>query len=83
LISRERYYSSKYPTPHNLQDGAIWYVHRNLEMDMTTAPTEDAVLSAAETAELLGVSEFTLLRKRQRPNADGLPYIRLSPKRIG
>jgi hypothetical protein len=32
-------------------------------------PTEnnDAVMTAAETAIMLGVSAFTLLRKRQRP----------------
>jgi hypothetical protein len=46
-------------------------------------PDDDRVLTAAETAKLLGVSEFTLLRKRQRPNADGLPYVMLSPKRLG
>jgi hypothetical protein len=47
------------------------------------ANAENRVLTVAETAELLGVSVFTLLRKRQRPNADGLPFVQLSPKRIG
>ncbi len=46
-------------------------------------PTDDAVLTAAETAALLGVSKFTLLRMRQRPDADGLPFVKLSPHRIG
>jgi hypothetical protein len=36
-----------------------------------------------EVIGLLGVSVFTLLRMRQRPGADGLPFIQLSPKRIG
>ena len=52
-------------------------------MTTATSPSEDAVLTAAEAARMLGVSEFTLLRMRQRPNADGLPYVKLSPKRIG
>lgn len=45
--------------------------------------TENAVLTAAETASLLGVSKFTLLRMRQRTAADGLPFVKLSPNRIG
>lgn len=49
----------------------------------TSPPDDDRVLTAAETAVLLGVSEFTLLRKRQRPKADGLPFVQLSPNRIG
>ena len=48
-----------------------------------TLPDDDRVLTAAETAVMLGVSEFTLLRKRQRPKADGLPFVRLSQNRIG
>ncbi len=43
----------------------------------------DRVLTADETTALLGLSTFTLLRMRQRPNAGGLPFVRLSPKRIG
>jgi predicted DNA-binding transcriptional regulator AlpA len=52
---------------------------------MTTLPTspEDTVLNATETAALLGVSKFTLLRMRQRSDADGLPFVKLSPNRIG
>jgi hypothetical protein len=46
-------------------------------------PSEDAVLTAAETAAQLGLSKFTLLRMRQRPNADGLPFVKLGPNRIG
>jgi hypothetical protein len=45
--------------------------------------SDDRVLSAAETASLLGLSSFTLLRMRQRPEADGLPWVQLSAKRIG
>jgi predicted DNA-binding transcriptional regulator AlpA len=58
----------------------------NPELDMTTsvAPLEDAaVLTATETAAMLGVSKFTLLRMRQRSAADGLPFVKLSPNRIG
>jgi hypothetical protein len=43
----------------------------------------DRILTVGEVIGMLGVSVFTLLRMRQRPNADGLPYIQLSPKRIG
>ncbi len=53
---------------------------------MPNAPTvvDDAVLTAAETAALLGLSKFTLLRMRQRPGSDGLPFVGpLSPNRIG
>ena len=52
-------------------------------MTAPTAPLDDAVLTAAETAAQLGLSKFTLLRMRQRPNADGLPFVQLSPNRIG
>lgn len=45
--------------------------------------TDHAVLSAAETASLLGVSKFTLLRMRQQQNAGGLPYVKISQNRIG
>jgi hypothetical protein len=45
--------------------------------------TDDAVLTAAETANMLRVSSITLLRMRQRPDADGLPFVRLSQHRIG
>jgi hypothetical protein len=44
---------------------------------------DDAVLTAADTARLLGVSKFTLLRMRQREDCDGLPFVQLSPGRIG
>jgi hypothetical protein len=43
----------------------------------------DRVLTVAETALMLGISEFTLLRKRQQPRGDGLPFVRLSANRIG
>lgn len=52
-------------------------------MTNRTTTNEDGVLTAAETARLLGVSKFTLLRMRQRPDADGLPYVKLSPHRLG
>jgi hypothetical protein len=46
-------------------------------------PNEDTVLTASETSKFLGISEFTLLRMRQRPNAGGLPFVKLSPHRLG
>jgi hypothetical protein len=52
-------------------------------MPNTPTMVEDAVLTAAETATLLGLSKFTLLRMRQRPGSDGLPFVQLSPNRIG
>jgi predicted DNA-binding transcriptional regulator YafY len=44
---------------------------------------EDACLSAAETAQLLGVDKITLLRMRQLEDCGGLPWVRVSPGRIG
>ncbi len=44
---------------------------------------DDLVLTAAETAQLLSVSTFTLLRMRQRDDTGGLPFVQLSPGRIG
>ena len=48
-----------------------------------TCNAEDGVLTVKETASLLAISQFTLLRMRQRPNAGGLPYVQLSTNRIG
>src|SRR2546421_604146 len=44
---------------------------------------DDRVQTAADTARQLGVSEFTLLRMRQSDNSGGLPFVQLSPGRIG
>jgi hypothetical protein len=44
---------------------------------------DDAVSTVAYTARLLGVSEITLLRMRQREDRGGLPFVQLSPGRIG
>jgi hypothetical protein len=52
-------------------------------MSISTLSNEDAVLTAGDTARMLGVSKFTLMRMRQRPAADGLPFVKLSPNRIG
>ena len=52
-------------------------------MPTTVIPDEHAVLTAVDTASLLGVSKITLLRMRQQPNAGGLPYVQLSTNRIG
>ena len=46
-------------------------------------PNDDSVLTVAETARLLSVSKFTLLRMRQREGCGGLPFVQLSPGRIG
>jgi hypothetical protein len=50
---------------------------------LADATWEDQVLSPRDTAKQLGCSEFTLLRMRQRPNSDGLPWVRLTAGRIG
>jgi hypothetical protein len=57
----------------------------NQELDMTFTPAspEDTVMTPAETARMLGLSEFTLLRKRKESGAGGLPFVRLSQHRIG
>jgi hypothetical protein len=47
------------------------------------ARLEDEILTAAATAKLLGLSIFTLLRKRQEPDGGDLPWVRLSERRIG
>ena len=52
-------------------------------MNNPTNSIEDTVLTATDTARMLGVSKFTLLRMRQRPAAGGLPFVKLSPNRIG
>jgi len=44
---------------------------------------EDACLSTGETAALLGVDKITLLRMRQLEGCGGLPWVRVSPGRIG
>ena len=44
---------------------------------------DDAVLTVSDTAQLLGVSKFTLLRLRQREGAGGLPFVQISPGRLG
>lgn len=44
---------------------------------------EDACLSTGETAQLLGVDRITLLRMRQLDDCGGLPWVRVSPGRIG
>jgi hypothetical protein len=41
------------------------------------------VMSAADTARYLGVLKITLLRVRQRDARGGLPFVQLSPGRIG
>jgi len=50
---------------------------------VNTNPDEDTVLSAADTARLLGVSKYTLLRMRQREGCDGLPWVQITPGRLG
>jgi DNA-binding MurR/RpiR family transcriptional regulator len=44
---------------------------------------EDSVQTAADTARQLGVSKFTLLRMRQAEGCSGLPFVQISPGRIG
>jgi hypothetical protein len=42
-----------------------------------------AVLTEPEVRRLTGLSKITLLRMRKRDDCGGLPYIQLSPGRIG
>src|SRR4051812_34951075 len=53
------------------------------QLDLHQFPDEDAVLSAADTARLLGVTKITLHRMRQREGCDGLPWVQVTPGRIG
>jgi hypothetical protein len=50
---------------------------------LPAGPWEDEILSPRETAKEIDLSEFTLMRMRQSPDAGGLPYVQLSPGRIG
>lgn len=43
----------------------------------------DAVLTEPEARQLLRLSKITMLRMRQLPDQGGLPFVRLSPGRIG
>ena len=52
-------------------------------MNHNRIPNDDAVLTVAGTAQLLSVSKFTLLRMRQREGCGGLPFVQISPGRIG
>jgi len=52
-------------------------------MSQNLIQNDEGVLTVAETARLLSVSKFTLLRMRQRGGCDGLPFVQLSPGRIG
>jgi predicted DNA-binding transcriptional regulator AlpA len=54
-----------------------------IEIDLPPSPQDDAVLNSNEVSQLLGLSKFTLLRMRQRPDLGGLPYIKLSEGRLG
>jgi hypothetical protein len=72
----------KSSTSHNHDRSNETRVGRSV-VPLSTTPADDAVMSAEQTANLLGVSKFTLLRMRQRPDADGLPFVKLSPNRIG
>lgn len=49
----------------------------------TEPNNEHLVMSATEVALMLGISQITLLRMRQRPSACGLPFVQLSQHRIG
>ncbi len=43
----------------------------------------EAVLPAADVARMLGLSRHTLMRMRRRPQAAGLPFVKLSEGRLG
>jgi antitoxin component of RelBE/YafQ-DinJ toxin-antitoxin module len=44
---------------------------------------DDIINDAPTVAKQLGVSKATLIRMRQRQDAGGLPFVKLSAKRIG
>ena len=53
--------------------------------DLTTVvrPEDEFVLTVPEVRQLLRLSKITLLRMRQRDDRGGLPFVQLSPGRIG
>lgn len=50
---------------------------------MTYIPEDYAVLTEAEVRQQLRISKITLLRMRQRDDRGGLPFVQLSPGRVG
>jgi hypothetical protein len=44
---------------------------------------DDTVLTEPEARKRLRLSKATMIRMRQSPDLGGLPFVRLSPKRIG
>jgi len=46
-------------------------------------PDTDFALSPSQVAHILGLNKITLIRMRQRPDQGGLPFVQLSPGRIG
>jgi hypothetical protein len=50
---------------------------------MNQAIQDDAVLTEPEARQLLRLSKITLLRMRQLDDRGGLPFVQLSPGRIG
>jgi predicted DNA-binding transcriptional regulator AlpA len=56
-----------------------------MEMDVATEndTTPSVVLTPPQVASLLGMHKHTLWRMRNAPEAGGLPFVKLSPQRIG
>jgi hypothetical protein len=50
---------------------------------LETGLDDDAVLTEPETRKRVRLSKATLIRMRQRPDCGGLPFVQLSPGRIG
>jgi hypothetical protein len=48
-----------------------------------TSSDDEVVLTEPEVRQLLRLSKITLLRMRQREDRGGLPFVQLSPGRIG
>jgi hypothetical protein len=46
-------------------------------------PDDDIIDPAKAVEKQTGLSRHTLIRMRQRPEAGGLPFVRLTAKRIG
>jgi hypothetical protein len=66
---------------HHITD--LQHTRPNPAQERAAGLSDDHVVSEAETALILGVSRWTLARKRKEPDAGGLPYVKLSAARIG
>ena len=50
---------------------------------MTKTDNPDVILTADTVAQMLGLHRHTLMRMRAQPDAGGLPFVAISPRRLG